>query len=210
MGWRRRDRGRGCVGDARNPHSDPGRSLDWASRLPPSASRGGGGHPRIAVTALVFFAIPLPTSVVGLTSPALETALARAAGAILGGLGAPVEAIGFSLVAPAGRIDLGPVDGGANLAFAFAALGWYSAVRAGGGDIRRAALRGVCSALLAIPLQPLVIVAAGALLGAGLPAAGLFWLRQGSWIAGSALGLAWLHRPSFVKDGRLGSRSPSP
>lgn len=153
------------------------------------------GRPPGVSMALLFFAIPLPDSVVSLPSPALEAALARAAAAILRVPGASVEAIGLSLVAPAGRIDLLPVDGGASLAVALGALGWYSAARVGAG-VGLAVLRAALACLLAMPLQLLALLVTGVLLAVGLRDAGELWLRQGAWIALGGLGLLWLQRHS--------------
>jgi hypothetical protein len=153
------------------------------------------GSPRSAAIALLFFAIPLPDTLVLLSSPSLETAVTQLAGAALRALGAPVEAIGFTLVAAAGRIELGPAEAGLTLAVAFAALGWYSAARRGEG-VGPAALRAACAAWLAIPVQWLVVLTAGGLLAAGLPDLGELWLRQVSWIAASLLALGWMKRRS--------------
>jgi len=150
------------------------------------------GHPRPVVMALLFFAVPLPDSILMLSSPELETAVAHAASATLRALGFAVEARGFSLLATAGRIELQPAACGAVLATAFAALGWYSAVRSGGGFVK-ALRRGALAALCALPVQALVVVVSGVLLAQGLRDAGWLWLTQGGWIASSVVGLAWIH-----------------
>jgi hypothetical protein len=94
------------------------------------------------------------------------------------------------------------VDGGATLAFAFAALGCYSAAAAGEG-IERAVLRALGASLFAIPLQLLALLVAGVLLGVGLPDPAEFWLRHGAWVVSSALGLAWLQcRPMTAQEQR--------
>lgn len=162
------------------------------------------GHPRLAVMALLLFAIPLPGTVLAMPSPSLESALARFAAAFLGLLGLPVEAVGFSLLTPTGRIDLSPADGGALLAVALAALGWYAAARAGAA-IPEAAKRALLWALLAVPIQPLVVLLGAGLLAAGLPHVGERWLTEGAWLLVAAIGLARIHRAPL-----LSSRSPSP
>jgi hypothetical protein len=108
-----------------------------------------------------------------------------------------VQANGNSLVAATNRINLQPMDGGATLAIVLGALGWYSAARVGEG-IRRAAPRAALLCLLALPLQVLVVVLAGALLAAGMLDASRFWLRHGAWISIFLVGLAWVHRRSLV------------
>jgi hypothetical protein len=153
------------------------------------------GWPPVAVVALTFFAIPPPDVIAMLPSPELETGVARVAGAILHGVGFPIESRGFSLVAPAGRLELGPAECGITLAFVAAALGWYSAVRTGGG-VARALRRAVLAALLALPIQGLVVLASGAALAGGWKDAGRLLLLHGGWIGLSAAVLAWLHRPS--------------
>jgi hypothetical protein len=158
------------------------------------------GRPRSAVMALLFFAVPLPDTLALLLSPALEARVAGAAGALLSALGAPVQALGVSLAAATGRIDLDPADGGATLAVAFAALGWYEAVRRGEA-LGRAALRAALAPCLAIPVQTLVVAVTGGLLAAGLEDAAELWLRQGAWPALSLLGLAWVERRSRAAGG---------
>ncbi len=150
------------------------------------------GRPRLVVMALLFFVIPLPDSVVSLPSPALETAAARVTSALLRSVGVPVEAIGFSLVTAAEQIALRPESCGTSLAFAFTALGWSSAAVARL-DIRRSAFRAALCSLLAVPVQLLVLLLAGALLARGLADAAEFWLYRVAWILASVVGLAWIH-----------------
>ncbi|HEX5068208.1 MAG TPA: archaeosortase/exosortase family protein [Myxococcota bacterium] len=157
---------------------------------------GWNGRPALAVAALVFFAIPIPDTLLLLASPALESAVVEAAGSILQGLGASVQAHGSSLVASGGRINLHPMDGGATLAIVLGALGWYSAARLGEG-VRRCGRRAALLCLLALPLQVLVVVVTGALLAAGHLDASRFWLRHGAWITVFLLGLACVHRGSL-------------
>lgn len=158
------------------------------------------GRPRLVVMALLFFMIPLPDSVVGLLSPTLEAAAARATSTILRSVGVPLEAIGSSLVTATERIALRPESCGTSLAFALMALGWYSSAVAGLG-FGRSALRAALCLLLAVPLQLLVLLLAGVLLALGLPDAAEFWLYRMAWILASFLGLAWVHwRPMTSQD----------
>lgn len=151
------------------------------------------GRPSLAVAALVFFMIPPPDSLVLMLSPTLETGLASATGALLRGIGLPVDSGGFSLFAGTARIELRPLECGVTLAFTLAALGWYSAAVAGGG-IAAAAWHAALFALFVIPIQPLVTLASGGLLGVGLRNPGQLWLTHGGWILTSLAGLAWIHR----------------
>lgn len=153
------------------------------------------GAPRPVVMALALFAIPPPHSVISLTSPALESALARAAAALLAGAGLPVQAVGPVLGTAHDSIHLAPHQGGATLAVAIAGMGWYAAVRAGAG-FGTAALQASLAALLALPLQLGALLVTGALVGLGRPELGEFWLRNLAWIVVSGLGLFWVHRPA--------------
>jgi hypothetical protein len=158
------------------------------------------GAPRLTAIALVFFAIPPPDFVVLVASPTLELALARFTSTLLRGLGLPVEAYGFSLVAEVGRIELRPLECGVALAFTLAALGWYAAAIA---DLRIGSvpLRAIRAGLLAIPLELLVTLITGVLLGMGARNAGQFWLTHGAWIAASLVGLAWIHGRAANRPG---------
>ena len=144
------------------------------------------GRPALAVVALAFGVVPLPDTVLGLTSPALESQLGAAAVATARVLGAgSVRAAGPSLVAPDGRIDLEPADGGLPLAALLACTGWFLALR------REAAPRGLVAGavrggLWAVPAQPLGLLGVVLLLEAGAPGAAWAWLRYG--IAGVACG----------------------
>jgi hypothetical protein len=162
---------------------------------------GWNGWPAIAVAALVFFAIPIPDTLLLLASPALESAVVGAAGSILQGLGASVQAHGSSLIASGGRINLHPIDGGASLAIVLGALGWYSAARLGD-SVRRCARRAALFCLLALPLQVLVDVLCGALLAGGHLDASRFWLRHAGWITVFLLGLACVHHSSLRANAR--------
>jgi hypothetical protein len=163
------------------------------------------GWPTLGSTALLFFAIPLPDTLVLLASPALQSAMVEATGALLRGAGASVQADGLALIGPAKRIVLDPAEGMASLALALAALGWYSALRAGTG-VGSAASRAALLVPLALPLQMIVMLVTGALLAAGLGGAAGFWLRQGGWLALSLLGLLWIERgaagPRLRESGR--------
>jgi hypothetical protein len=151
------------------------------------------GRPAPGSAALLFFAIPVPDTLVLLAGPALQGTMLEATGALLHALGAPVHAHGLELVGPTKRIVLDPAQGAASLALALTALGWYSALRAQAG-VGSAARRALLLAPLALPLQMLVMLGTGALLAAGLGDAARFWLRHGAWLALCLLGLLWIER----------------
>jgi len=151
------------------------------------------GRPPVAFVALLLFAIPVPDTLVNLFSPALEKAIAAAASAILHALGTEIETTGMALAAAGRRIVLDPTDGGANLAVALAAIGWYAAASAGNGMLR-CMRNAVAFGLATFPLQILGVVATGWILAAGMPVAARFWLRHGIWMACSAALLAIVHR----------------
>jgi hypothetical protein len=167
---------------------------------------GWMGRPPLVVAALLFFAIPIPDTVLLLASPALESAVVEAASAILRELGASVQAHTNSLMASASRINLHPMDGGASLAIVLGALGWYSAARVGDG-IRRAGRLAALFCLLALPLQVLVVVLSGALLAAGMLDASRFWLRHVAWLTVFVVGLACVHRSGSA---RARAQAPDP
>ncbi len=155
------------------------------------------GAPSLAVAALLFFAIPLPDTVVRLPSPGLETALARSAGFLLSSLGAPIEVGGATLSAAAGRLNLYAPQGGASLAFAFASFGWYAAVSRGAG-IASASFRAALASVAAIPAQWMVVLVTAALLAAGDREAAKLWLREAGWIVLAVLALAVLHHREIM------------
>jgi hypothetical protein len=151
------------------------------------------GRPAVATAALLFFAIPVPDSLVLLVSPALQSATVEALGALLRRAGASVQSDGLAWIGPGKRIVLDPAEGAATLALALAALGWYSALR-GGRGLARAALRAALLAALAVPLQIAVMGITGALLAADLGSLASFWLHQGAWIAVALVGLLLVER----------------
>jgi hypothetical protein len=151
------------------------------------------GRPPVAIVALLLFAIPMLDTLLTLPSPALEKAIARTAGAILRALGCEIETAGLSIAAAGRRIVLDPTDGGANLAVALAAIGWYAAASAGNGFFR-CLWRAIAFSLATLPLQTLGLVLTGWLLAAGMPISARFWLRHGIWLAASAALLVIVHR----------------
>ena len=151
------------------------------------------GRPAVATAALLFFAIPVPDSLVLLVSPALQSATVEALGALLRHAGASVQSDGLAWIGPGKRIVLDPAEGAATLALALGALGWYSALRARKG-VASAALRTAWLASLAAPLQIAVLLVTGALLAADRGSLASFWLRQGSWIAVALVGLLLVER----------------
>lgn len=159
------------------------------------------GAPPLAVLVLGFFAIPLPSTISSLASPALETALAEAAVAPLAAAGFGVDVVGPTILGPAGRINLDARDGGLPLAGLLAGCGWFEAIR-GRSPLPSILLRSFCWLLLGLPAQLLGFVVAGTLLGLGHADAGRIWLTTGTWFTAALLSLAWLWRqPSRARAG---------
>jgi hypothetical protein len=151
------------------------------------------GAPPPAVMALGFLAVPIPDSVLALTSPALESALARAAAGLLHLAGVRIEVVGFSLLADRGRIDVEPSDTGLPLAVVLAAVGWFGAIRRGS-VVPIAARQALGCASLALPIQVLGIAWAGLLSALGADLAAWSWLKQGLWVSVALGGLGLLAR----------------
>lgn len=151
------------------------------------------GAPRPMVMVLAFLAIPIPHSLVLLTSPELETMLTRAAMGALSALGHSIPTTGASIGAAPDTIHLVPHQGVVTLGVPLAALGWYSAVREGSSP-RTAVLRAAAGGLLALPLQLVVLIVTGALVALGRPELGEIWVRHIGWVAVSGCGLVWVLR----------------
>lgn len=140
------------------------------------------GRPRLATAALGFAVVPLPTSILLLTSPGLESALARVASAVLRGIGGEVDAIGPVFRGPGGvQLSLLGTDGGIPTALALGTLGWALAVARGDAiqGVVRSALRGLSLVLL---VQPLALVVAAGLVAAGSPEAARTLLSTGLYL----------------------------
>jgi hypothetical protein len=151
------------------------------------------GRPRFGVSLLALFAVPIPSTLTGMLSPGLESAAARLAAGIAGGLGLELRASGPLLHAAAGSLELRPSEAGLSLVMLAANLGWYAAQRQGGG-LGASAVRTLTAVLLAIPVQILCLALGAALLGLGGVEAARLWLAYGALGALLAGGLALAHR----------------
>lgn len=156
------------------------------------------GRPRLATAALGFALVPLPTTLLQLASPALETTLAVAASAILRALGAEVDAVGPVLRGP-GPVQLAllATDGGLPTLVALASTGWALALARGG--LPAQALHGAARAgVLVLLVQPLAMLLAAALVAAGQPDAARAFLSFGIYalVLVAALALACRRRAS--------------
>jgi len=149
------------------------------------------GAPALMTALLAFWAIPLPGSAFGLTTPNLESGYARFGAAAIGALGADISASGPLIRSGAEHLELDPYHSGIHLVFMTTLLAWYAAAR--NGLTPRAALaRTALAALVAVPLQILAVLVAIALLVAGSPEIANFWLDDGLWLLTAILGIVWI------------------
>ncbi|HVP31959.1 MAG TPA: archaeosortase/exosortase family protein [Myxococcota bacterium] len=146
--------------------------------------------PSLRVSLLALWLVPLPTTLLALTSPGLEGLWAGIAARMLRALGWAVQAGGSLLRTPQATLTLDPRDGGVPFAHLLAALGWYRSLRLGPG--LGAPVRGaVCWAVWA-PLLQLGATACGlALLALEGREACLFGLRDAPALVATALALTW-------------------
>src|SRR5690606_27207394 len=122
------------------------------------------GRPPLATALLALWMIPPPARVLTALAPGLEQAMAHAAAALAGALDVPARAAPYGLVLAGSTLELFAADGGIPLVVYCAGIGWWRAVRAGGGP--RAAL---ASAARYAPFGGLA-QAAGLALAFALPA----------------------------------------
>jgi hypothetical protein len=161
------------------------------------------GAPAPLSLSLGFWMVPLPNTLVELTSPGLEAAWARLAAGLWSALGLPLQATGITLEGPLQRLVLRSENGGLLNAHCLAAVGWFLAVWRGGGTAR--ALRGATLGYaLGFLLQPPAVLLAGLLVALGQRELARAWLTHGVWLLGCGLWLAWSCRR------RAGARSPAP
>ncbi len=149
------------------------------------------GVPRLMTALLVLWAVPIPGTLYGLTTPNLESAYARLGAAIMGALGADIGASGPLIRSGAERLELDPYHSGIHLIFVITELSWYAAVRRELSPMG-ALVRTTGSALLAIPLQLFAVSVAVLLLVAGAPEVANFWLDHGVWLLTAILGVVWI------------------
>ena len=149
------------------------------------------GAPPLMTSLLAFWAIPLPGSFFGLTTPGLESAYARFGAAAINALGADLSASGPLIRSGAEHLALDPYHSGIHLVFMTTLLAWYASARNGLAP-RAAIARTAMAALVAIPLQLLAILIAIGLLLAGLRDLANFWLDDGLWLLTAILGIVWI------------------
>lgn len=140
------------------------------------------GRPSLATSMLALWVIPPPSLLSEALSPGLEGGLAWLAAGAGEALGLPAVSSSHTLEIAGSTVEIRPTDGGIPLAIYFAGLGWWSAVRAGGGvrDALRAAARIVPLGFVA---QALVLCLAFALLAGRAPTAARTVLDHGAWLA---------------------------
>jgi hypothetical protein len=137
-----------------------------------------GGLVSRETALLALLAVPIPSRLAALPSPAAERTLRDAAAAVWG-----LEVDGPAVVGPGGPLALAPWHAGLPLAALGAALGLYAAGRQGFRG-RTAWAAAALGALLALPLQAAAVIGpAGALVAAGRPEAARRLLEVGlPWI----------------------------
>lgn len=122
------------------------------------------GRPSLGCALLALWLIPLPTQLIEALAPRLDAVVASAAAHIATAMGVaahvePGHVDTLLLVGPAGRLDLLPGDAGLPLAWTFAGLGWFAAVRRRLSSSAATRLAGRWM-LVAIPLQAAALAAA--------------------------------------------------
>lgn len=157
------------------------------------------GRPRIDVLLLTLGLIPIPGFLLAMGSPTVESHLGEGLASLFAVAGWPVEGGGPLLTRAGRRFELFTADAGLISAHCGAVFGWYRSVRAGGTMGEHARSAGV-GALVALALQPLLLLACGATLALGCPDLGRFVLSHGVPLA---LGFAAL---AIEARRRLGDR----
>ncbi len=150
----------------------------------------GAGWARPAVCLLLVWTLPLPSALMRLASPTLETTWGSAVAALLPGLALDPASSGPALVAGDEVLRLVAPDGGLALGYGLAGLGWFRAVAAGH-RIGRASRCAIGWGVSLIPVQLGILAIGGLALVAGLEATRARWLvDQSGWILIGVLGLA--------------------
>jgi len=135
-----------------------------------------GPDPRVLI--LTFGLVPIPDFLIHATSPGFESLLSSGAGWALDLLGFQLKVGGPLLHFDGARFELQAADSGIVTAVLLAEVGWYLALRADLGlspSIRRA----LGGALLAVVVQPILVLACVGTLVVGLPELGRFLLTHG-------------------------------
>lgn len=146
------------------------------------------GRPSLAMAALVFWAIPVPSSVQFMASPEAESMLGAGAAEVLSWVGLKIDLGGPLLSFGGEHLELTATDNGIITASALSAVGWFVALRSGR-SARSAALTAVCWATSVIVVQPIVVVLGVATLPLGVPELGRFLLTHGPCLALALLAL---------------------
>lgn len=165
----------------------------------------GTGTVGLRSAILALWILPVPSFVMEALSPNLEVAVAR-----LAALG-PAVSVGTTsagdpaLSTAAGSIELAPIDGGIALALGLAGVQWARSTL-GGRSLGACAGAAVLGALIAVPLQVVLLLSASGLVAAGLAptevARSLLDQAGAVLVAASGLALPWLrpvpgaHAPS--------------
>jgi len=149
------------------------------------------GAPRFMTSLLAIWAVPVPTTLYGLTTPDLESAYAQLGVALGSALGADIHSSGPLIRTGANHLELDPYHSGIHTVFMLTQLSWYAAVR---NTLSPAAAltRTAAAALLAMPLQLFAVWVAVLLLMAGAPGIANFWLDHGLWLLTAILGVLWI------------------
>jgi hypothetical protein len=144
------------------------------------------GRPPLRGALLALWTVPVPTFLIRLTSPWLESGLLLGAGSVLAAAGAPLAVEGSRALGPAGFLEVQAPDGGLPLAALLSGLAWHRGLRRG--DPPGATARRIAGwALLALPTQAFAVLVACALTAAGEPAAARLLLTHAPWAATSTV-----------------------
>ena len=114
------------------------------------------GHPSLAAAAITWFVIPVPLGLTTISSPGLESAVARAAGAFAQIAGADWKVVGSTVGAAGSSLRLTGPDMGLPLAQLLTGLGFCAALAARDAP-PRVPLRIARWALWAVPAQALAL-----------------------------------------------------
>ena len=129
------------------------------------------GRPRPEALVIAVTLLPLPGSLLHLSSPGLESRLGALAAAVVSAVGLDVTAVGPLLRSPRGdALELIPHDGGLHLALILATLGWACALFTGA-STRDAAFRALRFAAFTLVAQPAALLLAAVLVACGAPIA---------------------------------------
>lgn len=166
----------------------------------------GAGWARPASGLVLLWAIPLPSLLLDLFSPGLESLMAGAVALAVPGVDFARIAGEPSWIGPGARMRLWPTDGGLPMAFAMAGLGWFR-----GATIGRAPSRALSGALrwglLALPLQGILLGFGCIAFGLGFPEPAIrLALDQVGWllVLAAGAGLAAVSERPGRRFGRTG------